>query len=70
MNTANNVPQKEQDEWVCPHCKARGSFSIIHDAIVKDDFREILCGCMECDGLLIRRYKYVDTIRLDRNAVQ
>ena len=53
------------DKWKCPHC-GNESAVIVEDAVLKDDWREILCGCMQCDEMYIRRYKYEETIKLVR----
>lgn len=53
------------DIWKCPFCGHDGAV-IIEDAILKDDFKEILCGCLSCDEMYIRKYKYVETIKLVR----
>lgn len=54
------------DRWICPHCKKEGVFHIIEDAVLKDDFKEILCGCMQCNELFIRKYKLVEIVKLER----
>ena len=53
------------DKWICPHCGDSNAF-IIEDAVLKDNYREILCGCMYCDEMYIRQYKYEKTIKLVR----
>jgi len=53
------------DKWQCPFCKNKSSV-IIEEAVLKDDWKEILCGCMECNEMYIRKYKYVETIKLVR----
>jgi len=65
MNTVDK--DNSTDIWVCPHCRKVGEIMIIEDSVVKDDWKEILCGCLSCDELFIRRYKYVETIKLIRS---
>ncbi len=62
------ITEKENatDKWICPHCEKEGVFHIIEDAILKDDWREILCGCGNCDELFIRKYKFVEVVKLER----
>ena len=54
------------DAWVCPHCNSKRGANIIEESVLKDDWKEILCGCLDCDELYIRRYKYEETIKLIR----
>jgi hypothetical protein len=53
------------DKWECPFCKNRSAI-IIEDAVLKNDWKEILCGCTKCDEMYIRKYKYIETIKLVR----
>jgi len=53
------------DEWECPFCKYGGAY-IIEETVLKNDWKEILCGCLECNEMYIREYKYVKTIKLIR----
>jgi len=54
------------DIWICPHCGSQKGATIIEDSVLKDDFREILCGCLDCDELFIRVYQFVEVIKLNR----
>lgn len=64
------ITEKEEstDKWVCPHCKKKGSFHIIDDAVLENDWREILCSCFQCKKLFIRKYKFVEIIKLERKS--
>ena len=53
------------EKWECPFCGNEGAI-IIEEAVLKNDWKEILCGCTECDEMYIRRYKYEETIKLIR----
>jgi len=53
------------DNWKCPFCGHEGAF-IIKDAVLKNDWKELLCGCMQCNEMYIRKYKYIETIKLVR----
>lgn len=55
------------DNWECPHC-GNPCAMIVEDAVLEDDWREILCSCTQCYGMYIRRYKYVETIKLVRQS--
>ena len=55
--------------WHCPHCGKLESSVIINEAVLKTDFEEILCGCEYCGGVYIRQYRYVKTIKLNREEV-
>lgn len=63
------LKENSDNEWVCPHCGHKGTIHIIDDAVLKDDFREILCGCLICNELFIRKYKFVENIKLNREKV-
>ena len=54
------------DKWECPFC-GNESAVIIEDAVLKNDWKEILCGCGKCDEMYIRRYQFVETIKLVRS---
>jgi len=54
------------ESWICPHCNKDSGAYIIEDSVLKDDFKEILCGCLDCNELFIRQYKYEQTIKLTR----
>ena len=56
------------DIWICPHCGSQRGATIIEDSVLKDDWREILCGCLDCDELFIRKYKFIETIKLIREV--
>lgn len=43
------------DNWACPFC-GHGGAIIIEDGVLKNDWREILCGCLKCDEMYIREY--------------
>lgn len=64
MNTFDN--DNTQDMWECPHCKHNHAL-IIQDSVLKNDYREILCGCYNCEELFIRQYKFEKIIKLTRN---
>ena len=53
------------DAWKCPYCGEERVY-IIEDAVLKDDYKEILCGCLACNELFIRQYKFVKIILLNR----
>jgi len=53
------------DKWECPFCGSIGAV-IIEESVLKDDWKEILCGCTKCDEMYIRKYKYVKTVKLVR----
>lgn len=53
------------DQWICPFCGHESSI-IINDAVLKNDCREILCGCLKCDEMYIRQYKLEKIIKLIR----
>ena len=54
-----------EDKWECPFCKNTGAV-IIEEAVLKNDWKEIMCACDKCNELYIRKYKYVETIKLMR----
>ena len=54
-----------EDSWLCPFCGYGGAV-IIDDAVLKDDFKEIMCACDSCEELFIRKYKFVESIKLVR----
>lgn len=65
----NNIHDKDEstfEKWICPHCSENGGATIIDDAVLKNHFREILCACMKCSEMYIRKYIHVETIRLVR----
>ena len=60
------VKEGAYEEWKCPHCGAVSQSTIIEEAVLKDDWKELLCGCFDCEELYIRRYKFVETVKLVR----
>jgi mannose/fructose/N-acetylgalactosamine-specific phosphotransferase system component IIB len=56
------------DSFVCPFCGDSGA-SIIQDAVLKDDFKEILCSCTKCQEMYIRKYQFQETIKLIRTPL-
>ena len=61
-----NDKDNSVDKWECPFCEYKGAI-IIEEAVLKNDWKEILCGCTMCDEMYIRKYKYVETIKLVRS---
>lgn len=53
------------DKWECPHCGHPNAY-IIEEAVLKNDWKEIMCGCLECNEMYIREYKFVKIIKLIR----
>lgn len=59
------VQSLDETSWDCPYC-GNSNMSIVRDGVLKDDFKEILVGCMKCNEMFIRVYKFVETIPLIR----
>ena len=54
--------------WECPFCSHTGA-TIIDQAVMQDDWKEILCECFKCKEMYIRKYKFVKTIKLIRQEI-
>lgn len=59
----------DSDNWICPYCGAMRCI-IIENAVLKNDWEEILCGCLDCNELYIRKYQFIETVKLMREKVQ
>ena len=55
------------DKWECPFCGCHSAY-IIENTVLLNVWEELLCNCTRCDGLYIRRYQFVETIKLVRQA--
>ena len=61
--------ENDKDAVKCPHCGLIGRLEMMNDDIGMHK-RRVLCYCMECGGLCIMIYNFVQVIKLKEEIVK